>query len=178
MGKNKSNLSTEAKEWIKKISSNGSEAFETIPKELFTEEFCNALIKKEGWALGYIPDALRTEAVCLNAIQQNGLMLEYVPEALKTESLCLMAVESSGCLEYVPEVLKTETMCVAAYARKKYAEEYFPESIKTLFSDEKKLKDALYAHRKMKYIERHLQVKGREPTVEETAEYFRMYFKE
>jgi len=107
-----------------------SDVFEDMPKELVTEEFCAAVVRKNHNMMRFVPEELKTEAVC-RALAEKG-HLAGIPEALMTEELCLIAVgnERSVALCEIPDALKTETVCIAAVKQNRNSLDYVPKKLR------------------------------------------------
>jgi hypothetical protein len=112
-------LSKEQEEWLDKVSTGEirwrygqpliDNFFKDMPKELVTEEFCLAVVQKNGHYLLIIPVELKTETVCLAAVQKGSLELWRVPEELRTEAICIAAVKQDAhALQYVPKKLQSK----------------------------------------------------------------------
>jgi len=112
-------LSKEQEEWFDKVSTGEIRwrygqplvynVFDDMPKELATEEFCLAVVQKNGHMLLLVPEKLKTEAVCLVAVQKGGYELWRVPEKLRTEAVCIAAVkQDASALQYVPKKLQSK----------------------------------------------------------------------
>jgi hypothetical protein len=134
-------LSKEQEELLDKVSTDTSHwryglcyvynVFPETPKELVTEEFCLAVVRKNGYALRYVPVEMRTEAVCRAAVE-NSANLDDVPEKLITEALCFTAVRKEGtALNGIPRKLKTEELCIAAVSQNPIAHRCIPEKLRT-----------------------------------------------
>jgi hypothetical protein len=134
-------LSTEQEEWLDKVSTDTSrwrygqcivdDVFSEMSKELVTEEFCMAVVQKNGYTLRYVPNELKTQAVCRSAVESCGYLLD-VPEALKTEELCLIAVQKKGsALRNVPKKLMTEAVCIAAVKQDENVLELVPKKLQS-----------------------------------------------
>ena len=112
-------LSKEQEEWLDKVSTDEIRwrygqpltynIFNDMPKELATDEFCVAVVKKNGHYLLIVPEKLRTEAVYLAAVQEGGYELWRVPDKLRTEAVCVAAVkQDASALQYVPKKLQSK----------------------------------------------------------------------
>ena len=112
-------LSKEQEEWLDKVSTDEirwrygkplvHNVFDDMPKELATEEFCLAVVEKNGQYLLLIPKKLSTEAVYVAAVQKGGMELWRISEKQRTEAVCIAAVQKDEfMLQYVPKKLQSK----------------------------------------------------------------------
>jgi len=112
-------LSKEQEEWLDKVSTDEirwrygqplvKNVFDDMPKELATEEFCLAVVQKNGQYLLLIPKKLSTEAVYVAAVQKGGMELWRIHEKERTEAVCIAAVQKDeSMLQYVPKKLQSK----------------------------------------------------------------------
>jgi len=102
-----------------------SNSFAGMPEELVTEEFCLAVVKKNGIMLQFVPEKLKTQAVCLAAVEELVYAFKHVPEKQMTEAVLLAALSHKGelgprgagtseVISNVPEKVMTAAFCLAA----------------------------------------------------------------
>ena len=112
-------LSKEQEEWLDKVSTDEirwrygkplvHNVFDDMPKELVTEEFCLAVVQKNGQYLLLIPPKLNTEAVYIAAVQKGGMELWRISDKQRTEAVCIAAVKKdANALQYVPKKLQSK----------------------------------------------------------------------
>jgi len=86
-----------------------------IPKEVQTQELCDAAIESRCWAIEYCLDRFKTYENCFSAVMGNGKVLVHVPAKYIDEAMCMAAVKSKyPCLDKIPKEFLTKDLCEAA----------------------------------------------------------------
>ncbi len=86
-----------------------------IPKQVQTQELCDAAIKSICWAIKFCKDKFKTYDNCYSAVKRNGKCIEHVPVQFIDEKICLAAVQSRyQCLNLIPKGYVTKELCEAA----------------------------------------------------------------
>jgi hypothetical protein len=83
-----------------------------IPKDMQTQELCDAAIQSRCWAIRYCLDTFKTYENCFSAVKQNGEVLEHVPRDRIDTEMCMAAANSKyPCLDRIPKEFLTRELC-------------------------------------------------------------------
>ena len=86
-----------------------------IPKEIQTQELCDAAIKAICWGYKYCLEEFKTYENSFSAVKRNGEIIEFVTKKLINYKLCEAAANSRyPCLNHIPNEFLTQEICEMA----------------------------------------------------------------
>ena len=117
---------------LESVSENGWN-MKYIPKQVQTQELCDAAIKSICWAIQFCKDKFKTYDNCFSAVKRNGQCIEHVPNQFIDEKMSLIAVQSRyPCLELIQKEYVTQELCEEAVKANGENIRYVPEELMTM----------------------------------------------